>query len=145
MMTELHSGVLAKVALTPTRIASDTTTTGSIVDTLGFESCEFIVQFGTLTTAGATFTITVQGDDTVGFGSPVAVAAAVLLGSFPVVVGTEDNTLRKVGVKLPTIAGSDRFLRLSIVSAGTAAAAHDLSALCMLGRASKTPITQPTS
>ena len=112
MEYDLHNSVLQKVALSITAgaITSTTTTAGAIIDSLGFESLEFIVEAGTLT--DGTYTVLLEDGDDSGLSDAAAVDSELVLGTLPVFAfASDDDAAKRVG----TIT-KKRYVRLSIVS-----------------------------
>lgn len=110
MEYDLHNSVLQKVALDIQDISTDTTTVGNIIDTLGFESIEFIASIGP-TNAG-TYTVILEDGDDSGLGDAAVIDSELVIGALPV-LDTAD-TAERVG----TIT-KKRFVRLSLLSAGS--------------------------
>jgi hypothetical protein len=132
MEFDLHSEIKIASVITPTAgAAAGASTVGSIIDTLGFESFEYVIQTGTITTG--TFSLTLQEADDVGFTVGVqAVPAANLLGASPTWIVSDDNQVRRVG-----IIGKKRFQRLTLVGASTPVGAF--SACAILGNPGSAP------
>jgi hypothetical protein len=118
---DLHSKVQAVNALDYGAITTNTTTTGNEIDTLGFESVEFVIQTGTYTDGDYVVTVDQAADD--GAGAPDAGtwaalpdisaevgAGATLGGPINIGAGDSDSVFRIGSV------GKERHLRLSIVS-----------------------------
>ena len=114
MEYDLHNSVLQKVAFNIQDISADTTTVGNIIDTLGFESIEFIVSAGPLN--AGTYTVVLEDGDDSGLGDAAVIDSELVLGALPVIDEgvPDDNTAKRVG----TIT-KKRFVRLSLVSAGS--------------------------
>ena len=98
---------------TPT-ITSDTTTSGNIIDTLGFEAVTLVFQAGAIAAGVATPTFT-EGDDS-GLSDGAAVATTDLLGTVADVTfaATDDNDVKWIGYR-----GDKRFLKVDIDTTGT--------------------------
>lgn len=133
MTKDLFNNVVIKNALNTQEIATDTTTAGVIIDTAGFESLTFAVQSGTLT--DGSYTVLIQEGDNSSLTDATAVADADLLGteagaSFAL---ADDNKVTKIGYL-----GTKRYVRLSIVSAGTTTGGT-LGAVAILGHARYNP------
>jgi len=136
MEYDLHNSVLQAVALSITdgAITSNTTTVGAVIDTLGFESLEFIVEAGTLTDGD--YDVVLQEDDTVGFASPTTISSELVLGALPsFAFASGADSAQRVG----TIA-KERFIRLSVVSTNVTTGGG-LSAVAVLSN----PHTSPTA
>lgn len=122
---DMHNQVLQKVALNLGTINSDTTTNGAIIDTQGFEALEFVVQAGTV--SAGTFTPLIEESDSSDMSGSNAVADADLLGTEAEAALSASNTAKRIGYR-----GSKRYVRLSLVSAGSANAV--VGATAILGR-----------
>lgn len=124
---DMHNNQAATQALDYQEITSDTNTDGDIIDTQGFEGCEFTLQGATIT--DGTFTLAVrQGDDS-GLSDATTASGSEVLGSEAV---TASNTVAQIGY-----VGNKRYVQLRVVStattsggfvAGTAALGHPLHA-----------------
>jgi len=137
MEYDLHNSVLQKVALTVAdgAISSDTDTDGEVIDTLGFESIEFIVQSGTIT--DGTYVLTVLEDDNVGFASGTEVSSELILGAGTdaTFLAADDDSAKRIG----TIS-KERWVKLRVTSTGTTTGGA-LSAVAVLSN----PHTSPTA
>lgn len=109
---DLHDNCEVANALDSSTISSDTTTNGEIIDTAAFHGLEFILKSGAITDGAYTVALT-EGDDS-GLSDGTAVSADDLLGSIAF-ADTEDNVAKRIGY-----IGKKRYVRLSIVSTGTA-------------------------
>lgn len=109
----------------------------NIIDMQGYDSCVFVIQLATVTTADASnlFTFTIQAGDDSGLSDGATVTAATgLLGSNLVV---NDTTLsNKVG--LMGYVGGKRYARLVATETGTASAAF--SAVAVQGMPHVAPV-----
>ena len=123
---DLHHSIKAVVALQPKSVTTNTTTVGEVVDTAGFDSCEFVIATGAL--ADAVFVPLVEECATSG-GSYTAVADADLLGTEAgaTLAATNDADTAKIGYS-----GTMRYVRLSLVSTG-ASGANLIGAVALLG------------
>ena len=131
MEYDLHSNVKVAIGIGSTDgQAAGASTVSAIIDTLGFESFEWLIDVGTITTG--TFSLTLEEDDVVGFGTATAVPAANLVGASPTWIATDDDQVRRVG-----IIGKKRFQRLTLVGAAT-----PVADFCVLGLLSN-PVTLP--
>jgi hypothetical protein len=110
--------------------ASNTATANgtNIIDMQGFDSCLFVIQLATVTTADATnfFTFTIQAGDASDLSDGATVTAATgLLGSNLVVNNTNlSNTVGMMGY-----AGGKRYARLVATETLTASAAFSAVAV----------------
>lgn len=129
---DLNSVVKAAMAITP--VAATAIADGSVIDTLNFESVEFVVFSGTLGTGTIDFQL--EESDLITFGGEENdVAAADILGVAPTVLDTEDNKVWRFGY-----IGKKRFLRLQNIETGAwTSMIH--GAVCLLGN----PVTKPVA
>ncbi len=110
---DLKNDIKDLVALDTQVIASDVTTAGNIIDTVGFESVTFVLQAGVVT-AGDVEALIEDGDDS-GLSDAAAVADDFL-------IGTEASTNISATNGIATIGyvGKKRYVRLSSVTANSA-------------------------
>jgi len=111
MEYDLHNSVLGALGFPITAIASDTTTAGVIIDSLGFESMEFFIASGTIT--DGTYDVILEDGDDSGLSDAAVIDPELVLGSLPQFVAADDNITERVG----TIT-KKRYVRMSIVSTG---------------------------
>jgi len=131
MEFDLHSKIKVASVITPTAgAAAGASVVGSIIDTLGFESFEYAIHSGTITTGS--FSVTLEEGNVSNLSDATAVPAANLLGASPTFVVTDDNQVRRVG-----IIGKKRYQRLTLVGASTPVGAF--SVVAVLGN----PVVQP--
>jgi len=131
MERDLHSHVSIRSVITPTAgAAAGASTVGSIIDTLGFESLEYVVHSGTITTGS--FSCTLEESDDSGMSGATAVPSDRVLGGSPSFVVTDDDDVRRVG-----IVGKKRYQRLTLVGASTPVGAF--SAIAILGNPRSAP------
>jgi hypothetical protein len=108
----------------------------NIIDMQGFDSCSFVVQLATVTTADASnyFTFTLQAGDASDLSDGATVTAATgLLGSNLVVNSDLSN---KVGIM--GYSGGKRYVRMVATETGTASAAF--SAVAVQGMPHVAPV-----
>lgn len=120
--------------------ASNTATANgtNIIDMQGYDSCVFVVQLATVTTADASnyFTFTLQAGDASDLSDGATVTAATgLLGS-NLVVNDTTGLNNKVG--LMGYAGGKRYVRMVATETGTASAAF--SAIAVQGLPHVAPV-----
>ena len=119
-MRDLHNQIKATAALNPVAATTDNTAyVSAIVDTLGFDSVEFIGIFGAIADADVTFTVLFEEGDAANLSDNAAVADADLLGIEAMVDGSghllrydSDNKVFKIGYK-----GNKRYCRVTITPA----------------------------
>ena len=133
-LRDKHNNIKTVRAISPTRVADNTAQVGEIIDTQDFDSMEFVIAFGTLSDADATFTPLIEDGEDSGLSDAAPVVDGQLLGTEVVTDETGDDTVLKIGY-----IGFKRFVRLTITPAGNAAAA-DFSAVAVLGHAHNAPV-----
>ena len=132
MEFDLHSFIKVAIGIGSTDgQAAGASTVSAIIDTLGFESFEWLLDVGTITTG--TFSLLLEEDDVVGFGTKTVVPAANLVGASPTWIATDSDQVRRVG-----IIGKKRFQRLTLVGAATPVA--DFCALGLLSNPKDAPV-----
>ena len=138
---DLHNGVLLKRAISPLSVSDNTAFVSQIIDTLGFQSLEFLIAIGVLADVDATAVVLVEDGDDSGLSDAAAVVDAELLGTEAEAAFdfADDNQVRRIGY-----IGNKRFVRLTVTPAANAGA-FIISALAILGRPGLSPITQPTA
>ena len=95
----------------------------AVIDTLGFESFEWLIAFGVITTG--TWTMVFEESDVVTFGGEESVVpAANVIGDSPVYIASDSGEARRVG-----IVGKKRFQRMTLVGAATPIAVGAILAL----------------
>jgi len=128
---DLHNTSKVYTAFNSQSIVSDTTTTGNIIDTKGFESLEFIMTSGVITDGA--YTINMQEGDESSLSDVATVAAAEVLGSIDFAL-TEDNISKRVGY-----VGKKRYVRITNVSSNTSSGGV-FSGVAILANASHQPV-----
>lgn len=115
MEYDLHSHVKLVHAIAPAALVADTN--GGPVDTLGFESLEWLIHVGTAF-AGGGFDVTLEEDDDDGSGSPLGTWTSVpsdqILGALPSIAIADANKTFRVGS-----IGKKRHQRLVLTETGT--------------------------
>jgi len=141
MYKDGHSNITAVRAMAPATVTSATDTDGIVVDTLGYESCEFIVMCGTIA-AGGVATFRIEESDVNTFGGEETVVGAVnaeeLLGSISIDASSDDKPLR-IGS-----AGKKRYQRLTMVTT-TANSVEIENAVAILGHPENCPTAEQSS
>jgi hypothetical protein len=131
-MQDTHNTFKKVVALTPrAAIATDTTTVGTAIDLQGYESCEFVILSGVLT--DGTYTPLIEESDDNSSYSAVADADLLSTEAAEAFAATDDAEAHSIGY-----VGHKRYVRLSIVSAGTTSGGF-LAAMAYLGHARHNP------
>lgn len=114
---QIHSTIEFRRAISPVSVSDNTAQVSQIIDLQGVHSAEFIVAYGSLADADATFTALVE-DGNISTLSDNATAASVLLGSVPSTTFAGDDTIKRVGY-----IGNKRYIRLTITPAANTSAA----------------------
>lgn len=134
MEYDLHSNVDDRVAVVQQAVAADTLIVGAIIDTLDFESLEYVIQVGTITTGTVSFVLE-EGDDS-GLSDAAAVSADETLGALTGLLVTDDDSTKRLGS-----IGKKRYQRLSLQPAGSAAI-NFIGASAILGHPKTAPVAQ---
>ena len=134
MEKDLHNNIDDRVAVVEQAIVADATVVGEIIDTLGFESMEYIVQVGTITT-GALALVLEEGDDS-GLSDAAAVPADETLGALTGFVAADDDSTKRVGS-----IGKKRYQRLTLEGTGTSVI-NFVSAVALLGHPKHAAVVQ---
>lgn len=141
-MRDAISNWQVKRVISPVSTADNTATVGQAIDGLGFDSVSYIIATGSLADADATFTPLLEESADNSSWSAVADADMVsqTSGTAPETAAAfqfdDDNEVRKIGY-----IGTKRYTRLTITPANNASAGL-WSAVAILSRASRVPITQ---
>jgi hypothetical protein len=135
-MRDLHSNFDAVRTIAAVAGAA----TGKIVDLKGYQGCEFIISYGSITATDATITPVVKEGDVTG--TMTSVADGDLLGTealAAIAAGTPrtSNSNKNVAKRLGYI-GSKRYVQCNILQTVTAAAPVSVTAL--LGKPSLAPV-----
>lgn len=139
---DLHNNIHPLIAIAPVAARTDNTAiVSSIVDTRGYNACEFVIVTGTNTDADVTFTVLVEDADEVAFNvTNAAVPDSGLLGT-ELLAGFafgDDGETRKIGY-----IGGKRFVRVTITPANNGAGDIFLAAVWILGSPSLAPTANP--
>ena len=135
-MRDIHNRMKVSRAISPTRVADNTAQVSQIISRQGYDSLEFVIAYGTLADADATFTVLIEDGDDSGLSDAAAVADSGLLGteagaSFQF---DDDNGVAKIGYK-----GTKDYVRLTITPALNSGNA-DLSAVAVQMHAEIEPV-----
>jgi hypothetical protein len=141
-MKDVHSKMTATRVISPVAVGTTGTgKTGAVIDRSGYDSVEFIVDYGTVTATAAVFTVVMKEGDVTGTLTSVADAdmlgtelLAGLAATTPRTSGVSKNVSKRVGYK-----GNKRYVNLSVSSTVTAGPPVAVTALLM------NPIVSPTS
>ena len=135
MEFDLHSNIDDRMALNPTAINSNTTTVGNIIDSLGYESLEFVVSMGTI--VDGVYALVLEEGDDAALADAAVVPADNVLGALTGFVAADDNSTKRVGS-----IGKKRYQRLSIVSTGVTTGVDHAAATAVLGHPKTAPVAQ---
>ena len=131
---DLHNNIKAIRAFGAT-ITSNTTTQGTIIDTTGYESLEFVIVSNQL--ADGNYVPQIQESDDAALTGATTVAAGDLLGTAAAAtfVATDDNVAKKIGYR-----GNRRYVRLNLVSTSVTTGGP-LAAVAILSHARNVPLS----
>ena len=122
MEYDLHSYVKVRTGIAPVA-ALGADNDSAIIDTIDFESFEWLIVLGVITTG--TFACVFEESDVVTFGGEeTVVPAANLVGVSPTFIVSDDGQARRVG-----IVGKKRFQRMTLTGASTPVAVGAVLAL----------------
>lgn len=122
---DLHNNIEVRKALTSTAIGSNTTTVGDTIDTKGYGAVEFVPISATIT--DGSYAVQVFEGDAANMSDEVQVAAADLIGTAPSFAASDDNVVKRIGVKK----GTKRYMRMKIVSTGVTTGGTFLGAVIL--------------
>lgn len=133
---DLHHN--CKVAMAITTVAATAIADGSDINTLGFESAEFIIHTGTLGTGTIDFTVQHADDDGAGAADTYAnvTEATDLLGDLPTILATDDDEVYRVGY-----CGGKQWIRLqNVETSAWTSMIH--GAVCLLSNPTVGPVAE---
>jgi hypothetical protein len=138
-MRDLMNTVHPKVGITPATPTDNTAQVGPIIDKLGYDSLTYLLGFGTLADADATFTVLLEHGDVADLSDAVAVPDTDLIGTEALAGFTfaADGGCRKLGY-----AGNKRYVRMTVTPVNNAGAAP-MAAIALLGHPSISPTANP--
>lgn len=136
-MKDLHNIIKPVVVRGPAAAGTTGLKAGTVIDTAGFESCEFVVSSGAQSNAGITVTPVIKSGSATG--SLASCADTELLGTEAAVAAVlagaaGANKVAKIGY-----IGADRYVTCDLVVAGAATGIYGVSAI--LGGPRKAPTT----
>lgn len=140
-MRDLMNVIHTVNAIPPIAARTDNTAiVSSIIDTLGYDSCTFVLAIGTNTDANATFAVTMDEGTASDLTGSNAVAAADLVGTYALAGYTfgDDTETRKIGY-----IGTKRYVRLTVTPTGNDAGNIFLAGVAVLGHPSRVPTANP--
>lgn len=132
---DLHHNLSVVQAFNSATVGSSTTTAGTIIDTRGYGSIEFILSLGTR--ADGTFTPLIEESNDPAMSGATAVADANLFGSEANGAVAASNGVGRVGMWI----GKYRYVRMSVVSSGVTSGSTGVHALAILGTPDQAPTT----
>ncbi len=132
MEYDIHSSLKVVTGIAPIA-ALGADEDSAVIDSIGFESFEWVISFGVITTG--TWTMVFEESDVVTFGGEeTVVPAANLIGDSPIYIATDGGEARRVG-----IVGKKRFQRMTLVGAATPIAVGAILAIL------SNPVTKPVA
>ena len=134
-MKDLHNTEKRTRVISPVSTTGNTAIVGAIIDRKGFDSLEFAITLGTITTAGTTYTALLEESDASDMSGSNAVADVDLIGTEALAsfVDSEVNTTKGLGYK-----GTKRYVRLTMTPAGNTGAST-MCAIAIQGSGSLKP------
>lgn len=137
MEFDLHSNIKIVHCVAPAALAANTN--GAAIDTLGFESCEFVFHVGAAFVGGG-FNVTLQESDTGAFGGEeTAVPADNTLGALPSIAIGDANKVFRVGS-----IGKKRYVRPVLTETGTITAGV-IGCAAVLGHPKEGPVADQST
>lgn len=135
-MKDLHNTLKLTRVISPISQAGNTAMVGAIIDRQGFDSLEFAITLGTITTAGTAYTALLEEGDAANLSGSNVVADADLIGTEALAsfVDSEVNTTKSLGYK-----GNKRYVRLTMTPSGNTGAST-MSAVAIQGAAALKPV-----
>lgn len=131
MEYDIHNHVKVRTGIAPIA-ALGASTDSAVIDTVGFESFEWLIMMGIIVTG--TFSLVFEESDEVTFGGEeTVVPAANVLGASPTYIVSDDGQARRIG-----IIGKKRFQRCTLVGAATPVATGAI--LALLGNPKTVPV-----
>jgi hypothetical protein len=138
---DLHNNIDVKRGISPAAAVTDNTAfVSQIVDTKGYDSCEFVILSGNNTDADATFAVLVEDGDQSNLSDNAAVDDKFLLGleSEAAFTFADDNKVRKIGY-----IGNKRYCRVTITPTGNNAGNAFFAGVWILGHPREVPTANP--
>lgn len=138
---DLHNNIHPLPGIVPVAARTDNTAiVSAIVDTAGYESCEFVLVTGTNTDTNATFAVLVEDGDNSSLTDNAAVADNMLVGTEALAAFTfaDDNETRKIGY-----IGGKRYVRVTVTPSGNDAGNIFLAGVWILGNPRNMPTANP--
>ena len=132
-MIDLHNSIKVAKVIAPVDPSATGTLSGTVIDRQGFNSVEFVIANGVITTTGFSLTPVVKSGSATG--SLASCAADELIGTeagAAISGGASDGHVSKIGY-----IGTDRYVTCDLVVAGAATGDHCVIAI--LGNPRKGP------
>ena len=140
MYYDLHSNVKGVRAISPATVTGAGTTTGETIDTVGYESLEYIIATGTVTAVSATSDLfTIQESDTGSGGWTDVDASEQLGGTIATLQATDDDKVFRIGV-----ISKKRYQRIVLTRTG-ASANYLVSAVAVLSNPKSAPVADQST
>lgn len=119
---------------------SDTARVSAIIDTLGYESCTFVLLNGTNTDANVTFAVLVEDGDDASLSDNAAVDDGYLVGTEALAASAfgDDIECRKVGY-----VGLKRYVRVTVTPTGNNSGDWFMAGVAILGHPALFPTANP--
>lgn len=135
-MRDLHDNIKVSRVISPVAATDNTALVGQIIDTVDYDSLEFVIATGTLADSDATFTVLVEDGDDSALGDNAAVADGYLLGTEAAAsfTFTNDDAVRKIGY-----IGPKRYVRMTITPANNSGSAP-ISVVAVQGHPKVAPV-----
>jgi hypothetical protein len=134
---DIHNNLHFVPLIAPIAARTDNTAiVSAIIDTLGYESAEFVLITGTNTDTNATFAVLVEDGDNSGLSDNAAVADTFLLGTEAAAGFTfaDDVECRKIGY-----VGGKRYVRVTVTPSGNDSGNIFIAGVAVLGNARSVP------
>ncbi len=135
MGRDLHDNITLRTAIPPVSISTNVGTFSTIVDRQGYESLEFLILSGLITSGTAVFAVAMLHGESPTLADGAAVDPTQILGTIAGASFTFANPSSQFRLGY---VGGKRFVQISITTTNNAAAAL-LAAVAILGHPAKAP------
>jgi hypothetical protein len=139
MGRDLHDNITVRTAIAPVSTAINSAIVSAIIDRQGYESLEFVILSGLITSGTATFTVSVAHGEAANLSDAAAVDPTQLLGT---PAGSSFTFANPSSAFRIGVINGKRYVQLTITVANNAAAAL-LAAVAVLGHPVKAPTVYP--
>ena len=139
-MRDMFNNINVLPVINPAQNGStNTAIVGAIIDRQGYNALTYIIQYGSISDADATFTTLLEEGDAAALGDASAVADADLLGTevLATPLFSDDNKVFKLGYT-----GNKRYTRLTITPAANTGDVY-CSSIALLGEPDHVPTVNP--